>query len=1042
MNNPRVLTVFGCAFAAVVLASAHAAGAQTPGLRMASQSPPYFSRSILRGGEGRGGTAADTRATATRGTPWTVPVTPSDQVSVMLAEGLVTGAIAGKVIDRGTQQPLPAAQIVVEGTVLSAVTADDGTFRIAGVAPGHHRITARRIGYQPQSATVTVVDDQTVDITIALGNAPVSLSEVVVTATGEEQKKTLGNSIATIDTAQVQRQAATNTQQILAGSTPGVTVLANSGQPGAGGTLRLRGVNSISQGNSPLIYVDGVRVFNGSTPTSIAGRQFVNPLNDIPAEDIDHIDIVKGPAATTLYGTEASGGVIQIFTKRGREGARWSFNATSGFTNMGHVGPKSDPTGLGFNECRGANLVNGDGVKYEDPTCPANGSWLSNGPIQRYSASVRGGDGTANYFAAGNANTEHGVLPTGGNHDQSLRANIGFTPAKHLTVDLNSSVVNRRVDWYPDGNSGNGALLNISRRSGSNFKGPGCIDATAVCVSNDSIFTSSSYTSTNHFTTGGTFTYAPTEHWSSRAALGYDYNNADITTITPFGHLRVPLGQYFETLWNRQMLSLDMASTYRHVFRTTFGSTSSIGGQVFDSRLHSTDLQSNNFAGPGDPTLVTGSLRTINGVDQQRVINAGIFGQQMISWRDLLFVTAGLRVDGNSAFGKSFGLQSYPKVSASYVASDEPRWPFKFVIQTFRMRGAFGESGKAPGAFDAVRTWSPVAAENGHPAFTPSQIGNPNLGPERTREVEVGFDATALDGRVNVIYTHYDQHTYDALIPVQQAPSLGFAGSQLLNVGQLNNHGNELTLTTEVVRRADIAFTAKLNYTTFVSQAGDIGGNPIVIDALNRTNVVEGFPVPSYFGILVRNGRDFADPDTVGNQYLGSTFPNRIVSPNLTLRLFERLTLDALGEWQRGGHNLNAVGYQNANLHSWQPCYEIQNKLRAAAAGDASALSGVRAIDRAKCTLTSTLRDYSYWVEASDFFKLRSVSITYDLPTWLLRGAHGGSVTFAGRNLLTRTNYDGSDPEVSDQRDNTFSRRDYYVFPTYRTFTVALRASF
>ncbi len=200
--------------------------------------------------------------------------------------------------------------------------------------------------------------------------------------------------------------------------------------------------------------------------------------------------------------------------------------------------------------------------------------------------------------------------------------------------------------------------------------------------------------------------------------------------------------------------------------------------------------------------------------------------------------------------------------------------------------------------------------------------------------------------------------------------------------------------------------------------------------------------MPSYVGILVKNGTDFANPDTVGNQYLGSTFPTKIFSPNLTLRLFDKLTFDALGEWQRGGHNLNAIGYQNANLHSWQPCYAIQAKLKSAAAGDAHALDDVRAIDRAKCTLSSTFRDYSYWVEAADFFKLRSVSVTWDLPQWLLRGSHGASLTLAGRNLLTRTNYDGSDPEVSDQRDNTFSRRDYYVFPTYRTFTVSLRASF
>jgi len=956
-----------------------------------------------------------------------------------------SGTVTGTVTEVGSARPVAGAQVFIPATRQGSQTNDVGTFTIRGVAPGNVTLRVQMIGYEPVTKTVEVTRGGTANISVAIARTAVALTEVVVTATGEERKKEIGNSIATIDTAQVQRQGASNTQQILAGSTPGVTVLANSGQPGAGGTIRLRGVNSISQGNSPLIYVDGVRVFNGHTPTSVGGRQFVNPLNDIPAEDIDHIEVVKGPAATTLYGTEASGGVLQIFTKHGREGTSWSFNLTEGFSNMGHVGPKSDPTGLFFNECRGPDLVNGDGVKFEDPTCPASGSWLSNGPIQRYSASVRGGTGNINYFASGDFDQEHGVLPTGGNHDQSLRANIGFNPARGLNVELNSSVVHRKVDWFPDGNSSNGAMLNISRGPGSNFKGDGCADSTVTCVLNDSLFSSNAYTTTSHFITGGTLTYQPIEKWTNRLALGYDYNDADITTITPFGHLRVPLGQEFETLWNRQMLSFDLASTLRQPIGVSFGSTTSIGGQVFDSRIHSTDLESDNFAGPGDPTLITGSLRTIGDVQLQRVINAGFFGQEMVSWRDRLFLTGGVRVDGNSAFGKSFGLQAYPKVSVAYAISDEPFFPTRWV-QTLKLRGAMGESGKAPGAFDAVRTWSPVAAENGQPAFTPSQIGNPDLGPERTREVELGFDASALNGRLGLIYTYYNQHTFDALIPVQQAPSEGFAGSQLENVGQLYNHGNEVTLTGVLVQQKNAEFTAKLNYTTFTSRAGDIGGNVITVDALNRTSVKQGFPVPAYFGILVANGNAFADPVTVGTlsdpAYLGSAFPTRIISPNLTLRLFDRLTFDALGEWQRGGHNLNAVGYQNANLHSWQPCYTVQSKLKAAAGGDAHALDDVRAIDRAKCTLTSSFRDYSFWVESADFFKLRSVSATYELPAKLFPGGRGASLTFAGRNLLTRTSYDGTDPEVSDQRDATFSRRDYYVFPTYRTFTVALRASF
>jgi outer membrane receptor protein involved in Fe transport len=137
----------------------------------------------------------------------------------------------------------------------------------------------------------------------------------------------------------------------------------------------------------------------------------------------------------------------------------------------------------------------------------------------------------------------------------------------------------------------------------------------------------------------------------------------------------------------------------------------------------------------------------------------------MIGWRDVLFVTAGARVDGNSAFGTGFGLQTYPKLSASYVISDESFWPTRF-IETLKLRGAIGEAGKAPGAFDATRTWNPIAAEGGLSAFTPGQLGNPNLGPERTRETEVGFDAGFWGGRLGAVVTYFNARTTDAIINV------------------------------------------------------------------------------------------------------------------------------------------------------------------------------------------------------------------------------------------------------------------------------------
>ena len=953
-----------------------------------------------------------------------------------------TGTIVGRVVDGDNGQPVAAAQVTIAGTQLGRSTGDDGRFTLANVRSGALTITVRRIGYQLQSRPITLAGNATVTVDFTLIKSSVSLVGVVVTATGEERKKEVGNAVTTVSSTDFERGAVANTQQILQGRSTGVTIQANGGGPGAGGNIRLRGVNSITQGNRPLIYIDGIRMFNGNSPTGVSSRQSVSPLNDIAASDIDRIEVVKGPAATTLYGTEASGGVIQIFTKRGREGpAVWTLEASAGVNSMGNFGPRSDPTRMFVRECRGPNVVDVNGVAFEDATCPASGSWLQNGFLGRYSLGVRGSGSGINYAISGNLDNEFGVLRVGHNKTGGLRANFGFAPSKTVTLAFNTSWQRRNTAMISDGNSADGFLLNVSRGPGSNFKGTGCSTTTIVCVINDTLFSKSNTIGGDHFITGGTATWNPTASISNRLSIGIDYNNNDIRTINPFGFPRTPTGQYFQTLWNRQLMTVDLASTWKQTYSKNFAGTSSIGGQLFDSRLNSTDLQGDNFAGPGLPTLISASLRQITDVNQQRVINAGVFAQQMIGWRDRLFVTAGARIDGNSAFGTGFGLQTYPKLSMSYVLSDESFWPSN-LVETFKFRAAVGEAGKAPGAFDATRTWNPIAAEGGLSGFTPGQLGNPNLGPERTRESEVGFDAGFWGGRIGAVFTYFSARTNDAIINVAYPPSQGFATNQPENVGTIKNSGFEAQLTASFDPTSWSRLETRLQYTKVQGEAVDLGGRVLTIDALSRSYVKEGLPLPSYVGLKVRNPNELGAAVIDTNQLLGATFPTQIINPSVTLTLFKNLSIEAIGEFQRGGHLLNAIGFQNSGLGIWQPCFAAQKALRAAAAGDASTLANVNAKDRMRCSIVAAQRDYSYWVESADFFKLRSLSASYDVPKRFTPGARNLTVSVVGRNLFVNTNYTGSDPEVADQRTSTFSRRDYYVFPTYRTFLFSVRTSF
>jgi len=959
-----------------------------------------------------------------------------------MAEVQQTGQVVGTVVDAQDGRPLVGVQIQVVATSQGTLTDADGRFTLGNVPAGDQELRIQRLGYASLIRTVTVVQGETQVLALRMTPTALSLAEVVVTVTGQEQRRAIANSIGTVGQAELERSAVSNVQDLLSGRMAGITVLGNSGQAGAGGSIQLRGVNSLTQGNEPIIYVDGIRVFNGRTATSVAGRQYLSPFNDIDPSDIERIEVVKGPAATTLYGTEASGGVIQIFTKRGREGpAEWSMEVTGGFNSLGHLGPSSDPTQLFIGDCRGV-FESGDGRRFEDSTCPASGSWASRGGIQRYSLSVRGAESSMSYYVSGNLSRERGILPTGGNEDAGVRANLDFRPSDRLSVSVNSSMVKREVEWYPDGLSANGSLLNISRGARSGFTGgTGCSEAGVICMQNAGIFDTDSYTETHHYIVGGTATFRPFSGFQSRLAVGYDFTSADISTIIPFGHVRVPAGEYYQTLWSRGLLSVDLINSWTHSLGNSIVSTTSFGGQLFDRRSQSTALQASNFGGPGVPTLTSGALRFIDSASDTRVINAGFLVQEQVAWQNRIFFTAGVRVDGNSAFGSNFGLQTYPKASLSWVVSDEAFWP-EALESEVKLRGAFGESGKAPGAFDAVRTWNPIAAENGQAAFTPSQVGNPDLGPERTRELEMGFEATAFGGRVDVDYSYYRQRTFDALIPVRGSPSLGFSAAQLENVGEIFNSGHELMVGATFWQSRNFEIDGRVRYTSTYNEAVDLGGQVITITANARTFVQEGLPVPSYIGRRITNPDAFADPIFENNAYLGSPFPNRIISPSASFRYRDWLTVEALGEFQRGASLLNAVAYVNAWQEGWRPCFDIQAKLRAARGGDASALDDVTALERARCTRTGSQRDFSNWVESSDFFRLRHVSATVNLPSGLIPGLNQTSIMFAGRNLLTSTDYTGTDPESADQRESTFSRRDYYVMPAPRTFTVTIRTRF
>lgn len=963
-----------------------------------------------------------------------------------------TGSVTGRVTVEGTNRPLPQAQVGVVGTNIGVQTNENGEYRLNNVPAGPRTIRVVRLGFAPATAQATVTAGQTATLNFTIVEAPVALEQVVVTATGDVRRKEVTNSMATISAEQIQNAPVANAQQLLSAQTPGVTVLANSGQPGAGGAIRLRGNNSVSQANNPIIYVDGVRIFSGNSPTVPNARQTINPFNDIRAEDIERVEVVKGAAATTLYGTEASGGVIQIFTKRGRTGRpQWNLDLGAGTNDLDYLNIKGDPTAVYLKDCRGPEMFGidivptsttfGQNVPFEDATCPSSGKWVQRGVVQKASLSVGGGSETTQYFLAGNLSDEEGALESNEYTTGGFRGNFSFRPWQGLEIGLNSSYQRGDQDWIADGNLANGFLLNVARGTAGNYRGPGCSTTTIICMNNDAALQIATKTKTDHYISGFTLNYAPVEAWTNRLTIGYDFNNVENRSIIPFGHLRNPVGQLSQTAWVRQFLSVDYASTYKRDFGSAFTTSTSLGGQLFQDNLNTTAVTGDEFSGPGEPVLTSAARRTVGTDTRRRVVNAGLFFQEQVGWRDRAFLTLGVRVDGNSAFGKDFGLQWYPKVGVAYALSDHDFWP-KGTIETFKVRAAIGEAGKAPGAFDAVRTWDPIAGDEAKPGFSPNQLGNPTLGPERTRETEVGLEASAFAGRFSVDATYFNTQTFDALIQVRYPPSQGFLNRQLENVGEVNNKGLEVKFDAGLVRRARVDWRARVNYTHLESEATDLGDEPLIAAGGSFTEVRVGYPVTSLFARKIVNAKALEAPvrsDT--NVYIGPTWPTNILGLGTTLTLGDRLTIDGLGEFQSGGYNINYVGYQNAIRGNWRPCYDAQKKIIDAAKGNTAALNTVNALDRVRCGYNTTLNLADAWIEKLDFFRLRYVTLTYRLPTRFVPGSRGASLSLAGRNLFLKTDYSGLDPEGSDQADSQVGRREYYTLPQLRSFTLSFRTN-
>ncbi len=890
------------------------------------------------------------------------------------------GTITGSVTDASSMRPVGSVQVYLLDSSLGTLTNQAGRYLILNVPAGTYQVRAERIGFATVTQQVTVTAGQTATVDFQLETAALGLDEIVVTGTaGAARRREVGNSISQVNVADIP-ETPPSVDNMLSGRVPGMMVMQGSASAGSGSQIRLRGNVSVAMSNQPIIYIDGVRVRSDGLAMNVppagsslrSNNDIVSPLNDINPADIERVEVIKGAAATTLYGTEAAAGVIQIFTKRGHTGtAQWTAQVDQGFSYVLPFGV--DPARRPPSEPAATEPGGTSDYLYINP-------WLRTAHKQRYSLSVSGGGTSLQYFVSGSYQDDEGVLPNDYEQKAVVRGNFTFSPIENLQIQWNTSYTNDNLDLTPVGNNAQGITLNAYRRDRNYLRAE-----TREAI--DPLLSFQINTQLDHLISGIAATWSPTQSFTNRLSVGYDQIQQDNRNFRPFGFVLQPEGVLSDRRYEYSTLTVDYVGSYDFQLPNDVRSSLSWGGQSVTTDRQETSAYGQDFPGPGEPVVSSGGT-TLGFEDRTKVVNAGFFVQNLFDIKNRYFITGGVRVDGNSAFGENFGLEVYPKVSVSHIISDEEFWPEGW--GQMKLRAAWGQSGRAPGAFDKVRTYDPVGW-GGVPAFRPLNVGNADIGPERTAEIEFGFDASIISNRVTAEFTWYKQTTSDALFDVRQIPSNGFLSSQLANIGKLENKGIELNVNADVLQGESFNWRLGGSVSTNKSKVLDLGGAP-AFSLGDFGWVVEGQPVPGIRANCVENPDQAGVPIIKQDCDIGPNLPTLILGVNTALDLPGGILLSARGEYQGGGYMYDGAAW-NAVRRSvrWPGCFDYY-KIEETQGADAAP-----ALQRARCDLDYSQDDF--FVYPAKFFKVREVALQAPLPESWVPGASRATFTISGHNV-------------------------------------------
>jgi TonB-linked SusC/RagA family outer membrane protein len=974
-----------------------------------------------------------------------------------------TGVIAGIVTDAATGKPLNKATVTVRGTKLTTLTDARGMYAIPDVPAGKCDVTARLLGYGAAVRVVVVPADDTVRVSFALSTIAARLDEVVTTVTGDQKRLEMGNSIATIDAASiVPTTPIRNLSDLLNGRAPGMTVLSTSGAVGSGSQVRIRGVSSLTGSSDPIVIVDGVRLdasfsqpVPGTTPqygiqysaaTNQASHQpATSRLNDIDPESIETIEVLKGPSAATLYGSDAANGVIVITTKKGRPGpTRWTFFGQDGTSHMDATFPDawhgwgtwpSDPGNLA---CSLLQMGNGyctqDSVTHYNPLNHKETSPLGTGSSSKYGVQVSGGTQTLQYFLGSDYDDETGLFQMPSFDESSLVAQRDGTPlpgwalrpntlsALHLTSKLTAQLastadVSLSSDFLHQYHRDDGTSSYILSSILSAGYPDSATQGWGQFGSPVRNFLQRSSDVVDRGNGGLSGNWHPTSYLSGRGTAGVDYTNRTDDAYQPTDALPNALGSRTTALMTNVVRTLDVGTTLDVPLLPSVRSRASVGGQYTRTDVNGTNTTGNGLAEGSD--VINGATTVTASQYNSALAVAGWYVEEVLSLNDRAFLTAALRGDASSSFGTDAKAVYYPKWSASWLVSQEPFFPRIVGLNDLRLRAAFGHAGVQP-AFDArfrsYRDSTGFVDNTSVSGLLLSTVGNPALRPERSTELEGGFDLGMWADRLTMEFTLYNKITRDALVDRALPPSLG-AASRQENIGKVRNSGLEFSATMRPVVSPLLDWTLTMSVSQNRNKLLTLGQTTLPPLPSGGVGTVEsryvvGYPLGGFWeqpllGYADVNGDGVIDLSEVrvGDTavYRGQPFPKIEMSWHNDLSFFSgRFTVGAGFNYTGGLTQLDAALWAQANNGVSQGQQDL----------GASLLSQAYAVAGEGSNGQGTTWGY---LERVSYVRLSELSLTFAAPPSLVRKLHArtANLSIMGRNLALWSSYHGADPEVN-----------------------------